>query len=50
MDMESLLWDIGGGVMGVLAALGTLYLLRITENIFSRARKSNADSKKDEKE
>ena len=48
MDMESLLWDIGGGVMGVLAALGTLYLLRVTENIFSRAKRS--DSKKDEKE
>ncbi len=50
MDMESLLWDIGGAVMGILSALATLYLLKVTDNLFSRMRKSKADSKEDEKE
>ncbi len=50
MDTETLLWNIGGAVVGILSALGTLYLLKVTENLFSRMKKPNQNAKKDEKE
>ncbi len=34
MDTETLLWNIGGAVLGVLSALFTLYLLKVSDRFF----------------
>ena len=34
MDTETLLWNIGGVVLGVAAAFGTIYLLKVSEEFF----------------
>ncbi len=39
MDTETLLWNIGGIVLGVAAAFGTLYLMKVSENFFVWAKK-----------
>jgi hypothetical protein len=44
MDTETLLWNIGGVVLGVAAAFGTIYLLKVSEEFFVWVKKKS-DSK-----
>ncbi len=39
MDIDSLLWNIAGVVLGVAAAFGTLYLMKVSEEFFVWVRK-----------
>ena len=42
MDTETLLWNIGGVVLGVAAAFGTLYLMKVSDNFFVWVKKKRS--------
>ena len=39
MDFTSILWSIAGVVLGVIAAFGTLFLIKAGENLYAWAKK-----------
>ncbi len=39
MDTETLLWNIGGVVLGVAAAFVTIYLLKVSDEFFAWVKK-----------
>ena len=39
MDLVSILMDLGGVVLGVVAGVGTIFLLSVSENFYAWVRK-----------
>lgn len=39
MNLDSFLWNIGAIVLGVIAAFGTLYLMKVSDDIYAWAKK-----------
>ena len=48
MDTETLLWNIGGVVLGVVAAFGTIYLLKVSEQFFAWVKKKSGSRNRKE--
>lgn len=39
MNLDSFLWNIGAIILGVIAAFGTLYLMKVSDDIYAWAKK-----------